>query len=134
MADKELDQQKRRFLVAATGVAGGIATVAAAVPFVGSMWPSERAKAAGAPVEADISQLAPGEKMTVEWRGQPVWIVRRTPQMLDDIKQSDPKVADPDSKRNYDSTIALKGPNTLKVQGCAFGGMFCGGQTWKRVS
>ena len=102
MADKELDQQKRRFLVAATGVASGIATIAAAVPFVGSMWPSERAKAAGAPVEADISQLAPGEKMTVEWRGQPVWIVRRTPQMLDDIKQSDPKVADPNSKRNQD--------------------------------
>ena len=102
MADKELDQQKRRFLVAATGVAGGIASVAAAVPFVGSMWPSERAKAAGAPVEADISQLAPGEKLTVEWRGQPVWIVRRTPQMLDDIKQSDAKVADPQSKRNQD--------------------------------
>jgi ubiquinol-cytochrome c reductase iron-sulfur subunit len=102
MADKELDQQKRRFLVAATGVAGGIASVAAAVPFVGSMWPSERAKAAGAPVEADISQLAPGEKLTVEWRGQPVWIVRRTPEMLEDIKQSDAKVADPQSKRNQD--------------------------------
>jgi ubiquinol-cytochrome c reductase iron-sulfur subunit len=102
MADKELDQKKRRFLVAATGVAGGIATVAAAVPFVASMTPSERAKAAGAPVEADISQLAPGEKMTVEWRGQPVWIVRRTPEMLEDIKESDSKVADPNSKRNQD--------------------------------
>jgi ubiquinol-cytochrome c reductase iron-sulfur subunit len=102
MADKELDQKKRRFLVAATGVAGGVAGVAAAVPFVGSMWPSERAKAAGAPVEADISQLAPGEKMTVEWRGQPVWIVRRTPDMLKDIKESDSKVADPNSKRNQD--------------------------------
>jgi ubiquinol-cytochrome c reductase iron-sulfur subunit len=102
MADKELDQQKRRFLVAATGVAGGIASVAAAVPFVGSMWPSERAKAAGAPVEADISQLAPGEKLTVEWRGQPVWIVRRTPEMLAAVKESDPKVADPNSKRNQD--------------------------------
>ena len=102
MADKELDQQKRRFLVAATGVAGGIASVAAAVPFVGSMWPSERAKAAGAPVEADISQLAPGEKLTIEWRGQPVWIVRRTPAMLEAVKESDAKVADPKSKRNQD--------------------------------
>jgi ubiquinol-cytochrome c reductase iron-sulfur subunit len=102
MADKELDQKKRRFLVAATGVAGGVASAAAAVPFVASMWPSERAKAAGAPVEADISQLGPGEKLTVEWRGQPVWIVRRTPEMLEAIKQSDDKVADPNSKRNPD--------------------------------
>jgi ubiquinol-cytochrome c reductase iron-sulfur subunit len=99
MADKELDQDKRRFLVTATGVAGGIATAAAAVPFVASMLPSERAKAAGAPVEADISRLGPGEKITVEWRGQPVWIVRRTPEMLDAIKMSDNKVADPKSER-----------------------------------
>lgn len=102
MADKELDQRKRRFLVAATGVAGGIAGVATAVPFVASMLPSERAKAAGAPVEADIGNLAPGEKATVEWRGQPVWILRRTPEMLEAIKQSDDKVADPNSKRKPD--------------------------------
>lgn len=99
MADKELDQGKRRFLLTATGVAGGIATAASAVPFVASMLPSERAKAAGAPVEADISNLAPGEKITVEWRGQPVWIVRRTPEMLDSIKGSADKVADPKSER-----------------------------------
>jgi len=99
MADKELDQSKRRFLVVATGAAGGVATVAAAVPFVASMLPSERAKAAGAPVEADIGNLAPGEKVTVEWRGQPVWIVRRTPEMLETIKKSDDKVADPKSQR-----------------------------------
>ena len=99
MADKELDQGKRRFLLTATGVAGGIATAATAVPFVASMLPSERAKAAGAPVEADISNLAPGEKITVEWRGQPVWIVRRTPEMLDSIKGSTDKVADPRSER-----------------------------------
>jgi len=99
MADNELDQGKRRFLLTATGVAGGIATAASAVPFVASMLPSERAKAAGAPVEADISNLAPGEKITVEWRGQPVWIVRRTPEMLDSIKGSADKVADPRSER-----------------------------------
>jgi len=99
MADKELDQGKRRFLVAATGVAGGIASAATAVPFIASMLPSERAKAAGAPVEADISKLAPGEKITVEWRGQPVWIVRRTQEMLASIKRSDDKVADPRSER-----------------------------------
>jgi ubiquinol-cytochrome c reductase iron-sulfur subunit len=100
MADKELDQGKRRFLVAATGVAGGVATAAAAVPFVASMLPSERAKAAGAPVEVDISTIAPGEKITREWRGQPVWIMRRTPEMLESIKQSEGRLADPKSQRN----------------------------------
>ncbi len=104
MPDKELDEGKRRFLVAATGVAGGIAGVASAVPFVASMLPSERAKAAGAPVEADISTLAPGEKITVEWRGQPVWIVRRTKEMLDAVKVSDSKVADPKSTRKPELT------------------------------
>jgi len=99
MPDKELDEGKRRLLIAATGVAGGIASVATAVPFVASMLPSERAKAAGAPVEADIGALGPGEKLTVEWRGQPVWIVRRTKEMLDSIRSSDDMVADPKSAR-----------------------------------
>ncbi len=100
MADKELDQGKRRFLLAATGAAGGVAGAAAAVPFVASMLPSERAKAAGAPVEADISGLAPGEMTRVEWRGKPVWIVRRTKEMLETVKQNEAKVADPRSQRN----------------------------------
>lgn len=104
MADKELDQRKRRFLLAATGVAGGVAGAATAVPFVASMLPSERAKAAGAPVEADIGQLAPGEMTRVEWRGKPVWIVRRTREMLETVKQSDEKVADPRSERNKELT------------------------------
>ena len=104
MADKELDQGKRRFLVAATGVAGGIAGAAVTVPFVASMLPSERAKAAGAPVEADIGNLAPGEMTRVEWRGKPVWIVRRTPEMLETVKSSETKVADPRSERNKELT------------------------------
>ena len=104
MADKELDQGKRRFLLAATGVAGGVAGAATAVPFVASMLPSERAKAAGAPVEADISNLAPGEMTRVEWRGKPVWIVRRTKEMLETVKQNEAKVADPKSERNKDLT------------------------------
>jgi ubiquinol-cytochrome c reductase iron-sulfur subunit len=100
MADKELDQGKRQFLVTATGVTGGIAAgVAGVYPFAASMWPSERAKAAGAPVEADIGNLAPGERTTVEWRGKPVWIVRRTKEMLNTIPESDGKVADPKSER-----------------------------------
>jgi ubiquinol-cytochrome c reductase iron-sulfur subunit len=66
------------------------------------MLPSERAEALGAPVEADIGQLAPGEKMTVEWRGQPVWILHRTREMLEDVKKDDVKVADPESERHPD--------------------------------
>jgi ubiquinol-cytochrome c reductase iron-sulfur subunit len=104
MADKELDWGKRRFLVAATSVAGGIAGAATAVPFVASMLPSERAKAAGAPVEADIGNLAPGEMTRVEWRGKPVWIVRRTKEMLESVVQSDGRVADPKSERKKELT------------------------------
>ena len=80
--DEKVDCGRRRLLVWTAG-AGGVATVAAAVPFVASMLPSERAKAAGAPVEVDISKLAPGQMMTVEWRGKPVWIISRTKEMLD---------------------------------------------------
>lgn len=98
MSDQEVDQGKRGFLIGATGVVGGIAAAATAVPFAGSMLPSERAKAAGAPVEADISKLAPGEMQIVEWRGKPVWIVNRTKEMLEGIKKSDAQVSDPKSE------------------------------------
>ena len=83
MANHEVDQSKRKFLIAATSVAGGVAAAAVAVPFVTSMMPSERAKAAGAPVEADISKIELGSMITVEWRGKPVWIVNRSQAMLD---------------------------------------------------
>ena len=102
MSDQQVDKGKRCFLVAATSVAGGVAAGAAAVPFVGSMFPSERAKAAGAPVEADISQIAPGEMQRFEWRGQPVWVVRRTKEMLDTLPKLDSVVSDPKSERRKD--------------------------------
>ena len=97
MSDQEVDQGKRGFLLVATGVVGGVAAVATAVPFAGSMFASEGAKAAGAPVEVDISKLAPGEMQIVEYRGKPVWIINRTKEMLDGIKKSDSKVSDPNS-------------------------------------
>jgi len=84
--------------VVATSVVGGVAGVAAAAPFVASMWPSERAKAAGAPVEADISRLAPGELAIIEWRGKPVWVIRRTKEMLESLKAVAPRLTDPGSK------------------------------------
>ncbi|WP_395702517.1 ubiquinol-cytochrome c reductase iron-sulfur subunit [Aquabacterium sp.] len=101
MSDSPVDQSRRTW-VAITAGAGAIGGVAAAVPFVSTFAPSERAKAAGAPVEADISALKPGEKMTVEWRGKPVWIVRRTKEQLESLKKTDAQVADPDSKRKPD--------------------------------
>jgi ubiquinol-cytochrome c reductase iron-sulfur subunit len=88
----------RRNLVLAGSVAGGIAGVGAAVPFVASMWPSERARAAGAPVETDISKLAPGELAVIEWRGKPVWVIRRTKEMLESLKAVAPRLTDPASK------------------------------------
>ncbi|HEV8518978.1 MAG TPA: ubiquinol-cytochrome c reductase iron-sulfur subunit [Burkholderiales bacterium] len=98
MSEHGVNKGKRDFLVAATSVVGGIAAGATAVPFAGSMFPSERAKAAGAPVEADISKLAPGGMQIIEWRGKPVWIVRRTQEMLDSIQKDNNLVADPKSE------------------------------------
>ena len=97
MSEQKVDKT-RRTLVVATSVVGGAAAAGAAVPFVMSMWPSERAKAAGAPVEVDLSKLAPGELGIFEWRGKPVWVMRRTKEMLDGIKQADARVTDPESK------------------------------------
>ncbi|HSI51763.1 MAG TPA: ubiquinol-cytochrome c reductase iron-sulfur subunit [Ideonella sp.] len=98
MSDNAVDQGKRTWLIA-TSCAGAVGGVATAVPFVSSFAPSERAKAAGAPVEVDISALKPGEKMTVEWRGKPVWVVRRTPEQLASLKGLDGQLADPKSER-----------------------------------
>jgi len=98
---EEVDGGKRTWLIA-SGCAGVLGGVAAAVPFVESFEPSERARAAGAPVEVDISALKPGEKMTVEWRGKPVWIVRRTKEQLDTLPKLDPQLADPKSERKPD--------------------------------
>ena len=97
MAEGTMDKGKRRFVIGATSVVGGIGVAAAATPFVLSMFPSERAKAAGAPVEVDISKLEPGQKIDVEWRGKVVWIISRTKAMLADLPKLDTKLADPNS-------------------------------------
>jgi len=98
MSNSTVDASKRTWLIASScaGVVGGAFT---AVPFVSTFTPSERAKAAGAPVEVDISALKPGEKITVEWRGKPVWILKRTPEQLESLKKTDAEVVDPDSAR-----------------------------------
>ena len=89
----------RRTALALTAAAGAVGGAAVALPFVMTFQPSERAKAAGAPVEVDIGDLKPGELRRVEWRGKPVWVLRRTPEMLETLKVTSPKLADPDSKR-----------------------------------
>jgi ubiquinol-cytochrome c reductase iron-sulfur subunit len=115
MSDEDLDRSKRGFLVA-TSVVGGVAGVGAAAPFVASMFPSERAKALGAPVEVDIAKLAPGELVRVEWRGKPVWILRRTKEMLESIKQSDERVADPKLKVDQQPDYAKNEGRSIKPE------------------
>jgi ubiquinol-cytochrome c reductase iron-sulfur subunit len=99
----------RRTWIAITCGAGAVGGAAVAVPFVSTFAPSERARAAGAAVQVDISALQPGEKMTVEWRGKPVWIVRRTPAQLEALKKTESQLADPMSART-----ALPNPDYAK--------------------
>ena len=97
----KLDRERRALLIA-TGAAAGLPALSGAGAFISTLQPSERAKAAGAPVEVDISDLAPGQMKTVEWRGKPVWILRRTPEMLASLKTTTSQLVDPASERNKD--------------------------------
>lgn len=97
-APSQVNQEKRNFLIAATVGVGTLGVAAGAVPFVGSMLPSERAKAAGAPVEVDVSKIAPGSMMTAEWRGKPVWIINRTDEMTAKLAKHNDQLSDPNSE------------------------------------
>ncbi len=97
MATVGVDKSRRRFLIAATSVVGGAGAAAVAVPFLSSMQPSARARAAGAPVEVDVSKVEPGQLIRVEWRGKPVWIVHRTEEMLKGLSEITDRLDDPDS-------------------------------------
>jgi len=99
--NRSFDASKRTWLIASS-CAGAVGVGAVAVPFVSTFQPSERAKAAGAAVEVDIAGLKPGEKVTVEWRGKPVWIIRRTPEQLAALSKISGQLADPESKRKPD--------------------------------
>lgn len=118
-----LKKDRRRLLIA-TSAAGAVGAAATAIPFVASLTPSERARAAGAPVEADVSKLAAGEMMTVEWRGKPVWIFNRSPEMLETLAKLDDAVADPKSEQpqqppecKNEKRSLDKNPNILVVIG-----------------
>ncbi|MFO1385538.1 MAG: ubiquinol-cytochrome c reductase iron-sulfur subunit [Chitinivorax sp.] len=116
MSENQVDNSKRRFLVAATGAAGAVAAAGVATPFVLTFMPSERAKAAGAPVEVDISKLEAGQKINVEWRGKPVWIVNRTKEQLDNLKKLDEKLTDPKSEMEMQPEYAKNEARSIKPE------------------
>jgi len=137
-----VDGERRAALITACAV-GGAGVVALAVPYVASWGPSEREKAAGAPVEVDLSTIAPGQMKVVEWRGKPVWVLHRTPEMLADLKQDTERLADPDSERTAYPTpgYALADHSTRSIKpeyfiavgicthlGCSPSGPFAAGE------
>lgn len=97
MNEDQVDLKRRKFLLTATSIVGGIGALFAAIPFISSWWPSAKARAAGAPVEVDISSLEPGQMATVEWRGKPVWIIRRTREVIAELPKNDAQLRDPQS-------------------------------------
>lgn len=116
MSDNQKVDKSRRNLVVATSVLGGAASIGAAIPFVASMLPSERAKAAGAPVEVDFSRLAPGEVGIFEWRGKPVWVIRRTKAMLDSLKAVTASLTDPASRDSIQPEYAKNEQRAIKPE------------------
>ncbi len=116
MSNDGVNAGRRRFLVAATSVVGAAGAVGAATPFVGSWFPSAKAKAAGAPVKVNIAKVEPGQQMVAEWRGQPVFIVRRTEEILASLGKLHDKVADPESAASVQPTYVDKTNRSIKPE------------------
>jgi ubiquinol-cytochrome c reductase iron-sulfur subunit len=114
MSNDGVNTGRRRFLVAATSVVGAAGAVGAAVPFVGSWWPSAKARAAGAPVTVNVSKIEAGQQMVAEWRGQPVFIVRRTEETVANLTKLDDQVADPQSEASVQP--AYVDPRTRSIK------------------
>lgn len=111
-----VDNSRRRFLTAATSVVGAVGTAFTLVPFVGSMQPSERARAAGAPVEVDISKLEPGQRIIQEWRGKPVWVVYRTPEALAALSTLNDTLRDPESEKKQQPSYAKNTNRSIRPE------------------
>ncbi|MES1999509.1 MAG: ubiquinol-cytochrome c reductase iron-sulfur subunit [Pseudomonadota bacterium] len=116
MSEQQVDNGKRRFLIAATTAVGGVAGVAVLAPFVMSMMPSQRAKAAGAPVEVDISKIEPGMLLAVAWQGKPVWVVNRTKAMLASLPGNDSRLVDPKSLEDQQPPYAKNETRSVKPE------------------
>ncbi len=114
MTDDHVDSKRRRLLTIATTSVGLVGAAGLAVPFAGSLSPSEKAKAAGAPVEVDISKLESGQQLTVEWRGKPVWIIRRSPEILELLPSIDSRLSDPNSEAGQQPLYAQNGFRSIK--------------------
>jgi len=114
--NKPQDNPRRRFLTVATSVVGGVGAVGAAVPFVASWNPSAKAKAAGADVEVDISAIEPGQLIRVMWRSKPVWIVRRTPEILAELGQHEDQLRDPNSENEQQPAFAQNQYRSMKEE------------------
>jgi ubiquinol-cytochrome c reductase iron-sulfur subunit len=116
MSAQGVDKNRRRVLIAATSVLGAIGAAYVAVPFIASMNPSARARAAGAPVEADIGKLEPGALLRVKWRGKPVWVVHRTEKMLASLTDLEPRLVDPDSEASDQPEYCKNKHRSIKEQ------------------
>jgi ubiquinol-cytochrome c reductase iron-sulfur subunit len=114
--DGKVVGEKRRLLLGATTAVGAVGVIATAVPFAMSLWPSERAKAAGAPVEVDISKIAPGQQITIEWRSKPIWIVHRTKEMLAGLPKLNERVADPGSSVDHQPLYCKNEDRSIKPE------------------
>jgi len=116
MSDEKIDLGRRRFLTTATTVIGGVGAACVAAPFVNSWFPSTRAQAMGAPIKVDVSKLEMGAQMVVEWRGQPVWVIRRTQEMLDKLPQLDDILRDPTSAQDQQPPYAHNAHRSIKPE------------------
>lgn len=116
MSNAPVDSGRRRFLTAATCVVGGVGAIGVAIPFIKSWNPSAKAKAAGAPVEVDISKIEPGQLIRVEWRGKPVWVVSRTESVLNELEQHDGSLRDPASEQEQQPSYAQNKYRSIKSE------------------
>lgn len=114
--NQEVNRSKRKFLIAASSAVGGVAAVGVVAPLVMSMMPSARARAAGAPVEADLSKVEPGQMTTFEWRGKPVWVVNRTKEMLDNLGKHDGALTDPTSEQPQQPEYCKNATRSIKPE------------------
>ena len=112
----DVDAGRRRFLTASVAVVGGVAAVGTAVPFVAAWQPSERARAIGAPIEVDISKIEPGQMVTYKWRGQPIWVVSRTPEILNSLPGIDERLRDPGSTQDQQPAYARNEFRSIKPE------------------
>jgi ubiquinol-cytochrome c reductase iron-sulfur subunit len=116
MSAQGVNKNRRRVLIAATSVVGAVGAAYMAVPFIASMNPSAKARAAGAPVEADIGKLEPGAMLRVKWRGKPVWVVNRTEKMLASLAELEPSLVDPDSNASEQPEYCKNKHRSIKEQ------------------